>query len=161
MVHKTNAARQLDSAKIPYEIAVYEVDESDLSAVSVAKKCGVKIEQIYKTIVCECEPRGYVVACIQGDLELDLKALAATSAHKRCELLALKDLEKITGYIRGGCSPIAMKKPFDTFLDARALKQDKIYISAGVRGKQLILSPQSLIDTFKLKVANIARQVNK
>ena len=159
MIHKTNAARQLDINKITYEMVAYEVNESDLSAQNVAKKCGVKIEQIYKTIVCECEPNGYVVACIQGDLELDLKALASVSGYKRCKLLALKELEKITGYVRGGCSPLAMKKTFATFFDERILNQEKIYVSAGVRGKQLIVEPNLLILATKAKVVKIAREV--
>ena len=91
MVHKTNAARFLDGKHIPYELVEYEVDESDLSAVHVAAVCGEQIEKIYKTIVCECEPRGYVVACIQGDLSLNLKALARLSGHKKCELLNLRE----------------------------------------------------------------------
>lgn len=158
MIHKTNAARFLDTKKIEYELVEYEVDESDLSAVSVAKKCGQNIEQIYKTIVCECEPKGYVVACIQGDLNLDLKALAKLSGHKRCELINLRDLEKITGYIRGGCSPIAMKKPFATFFDERATRQNFIYVSAGVRGKQIKIKPCELIAAICAKTGDIARE---
>lgn len=157
MIHKTNAARILDIKSVEYELFEYEVDEGDLSAVSVALKCGADITQVYKTIVCECEPRGFVVACIQGDLSLDLKALARASGHKRCELLNLKDLEKITGYIRGGCSPIGMKKTFDTFIDERALNQNFIYISAGVRGKQLRLNPCDLIEAVSMKIALIAK----
>ncbi|MGB2552610.1 Cys-tRNA(Pro) deacylase [Campylobacter sp. MOP51] len=157
MIHKTNAARILDGKSVEYELFEYEVDESDLSAVSVALKCRADITQVYKTIVCECEPRGFVVACIQGNLSLDLKALARASGHKRCELLNLKDLEKITGYIRGGCSPIGMKKTFDTFIDERALNQNFIYISAGVRGKQLRLNPFDLIEAVGMKIALIAK----
>lgn len=157
MIHKTNAARILDGKSVEYELFEYEVDEGDLSAVSVALKCGADITQVYKTIVCECEPRGFVVACIQGNLSLDLKALARASGHKRCELLNLKDLEKITGYIRGGCSPIGMKKTFDTFIDERALNQNFIYISAGVRGKQLRLNPCDLIEAVGMKISLIAK----
>lgn len=156
MAHKTNAARFLDGKNIPYELVEYEVDESDLSAVHVAAVCGEQIEKIYKTIVCECEPRGYVVACIQGDLSLNLKALARLSGHKKCELLNLRELEKVTGYIRGGCSPIAMKKAFETFFDERILKQDYIYVSAGVRGKQIKITPQSLIEAISAKLGDVA-----
>lgn len=157
MIHKTNAARFLDAKNIAYELCEYEVDENDLSAVSVALKCGADITQIYKTIVCECEPKGFVVACIQGDLSLDLKALARASGHKRCELLNLRELEKVTGYIRGGCSPIAMKKAFDIFIDEQALQQEFIYISAGVRGKQLRLKPSEFIEAMGVRLAAIAK----
>ncbi|WP_169975046.1 MULTISPECIES: Cys-tRNA(Pro) deacylase [unclassified Campylobacter] len=155
MIHKTNAARFLDSKKIEYELIEYDVDESDLSAVNVASKCNIDIEKIYKTIVCECEPKGFVVACIQGDLSLNLKALAKLSGHKRCELLNLRDLEKVTGYIRGGCSPISMKKSFDTFFDNRVLNQDFIYISAGVRGKQIKINPLKLINAINAKTGDL------
>ncbi|QCD52744.1 Cys-tRNA(Pro) deacylase [Campylobacter sp. RM16192] len=155
MIHKTNAARFLDSRKIEYELIEYDVDESDLSAVNVASKCNIDIEKIYKTIVCECEPKGFVVACIQGDLSLNLKALAKLSGYKRCELLNLRDLEKVTGYIRGGCSPISMKKSFDTFFDNRVLNQDFIYISAGVRGKQIKINPLKLINAINAKTGDL------
>ncbi|MCR4942828.1 MAG: Cys-tRNA(Pro) deacylase [Campylobacter sp.] len=156
---KTNAARILDALGISYEIFEYEVDENDLSAVHVALTCKQDISKIYKTIVCEVLPREFVVACIQGDLELDLKALASVSGHKKCELLPLKSLEKTTGYIRGGCSPLAMKKAFATFIDELALKQDKIFVSAGVRGKQLCLDPKDLAKATKAKFAKISRQI--
>lgn len=157
MIHKTNAARFLDTKKISYELFEYEFDEADLSAISVAKKCGVSIDKIYKTIVCECEPKGFVVACIQGDLSLDLKALALVSNHKRCELLNLKELEKITGYIRGGCSPLAMKKSYKTFFDDRILGQNFIYVSAGIRGKQIKISPNDLILATNAIICKIAK----
>ncbi|KEA46305.1 cysteinyl-tRNA(Pro) deacylase [Campylobacter mucosalis] len=158
-IHKTNAARVLDGLKISYELLEYDVDESDLSAVHLAKITGVDIAKIYKTIVCEVGTREYIVACIQGDLELDLKALANVSGHKRCELLALKELEKVTGYIRGGCSPLAMKKQFATFIDERALSQDKILISAGVRGKQICINPNDLASATSAKFKSIARVI--
>ncbi|CAD7287249.1 Cys-tRNA(Pro) deacylase [Campylobacter suis] len=156
-IHKTNAARALDRLKISYDMFEYEVNESDLSAIHLAQTTGIGIEKIYKTIVCEVGTREYIVACIQGDLELDLKALASVSGHKRCELLTLKELEKTTGYIRGGCSPIAMKKRFATFIDERALLQKQILISAGVRGKQLCLAPHDLACAVNAKFAPIAR----
>ncbi|MGH1601370.1 Cys-tRNA(Pro) deacylase [Campylobacter majalis] len=156
-VHKTNAARALDRLKIEYEILEYEVDESDLSALHVANSTGKDIRYIYKTIVCECEPKCYIVACVQGDLELDLKALAKASGAKRCELINLKDLEKITGYIRGGCSPLAMKKQFDTYIDDRALELEYIIVSAGVRGKQLKLGVNDLLKASGGKTALITR----
>lgn len=156
MIHKTNAARFLDGKNTPYELVEYEADESDLGAVHVAAVCGEEIEKIYKTIVCECEPGGYIVACIQGDLSLNLKALARLSGHKKCELLNLKKLEKVTGYIRGGCSPIAMKKAYETFFDERILKQEYVYVSAGVRGKQIKIAPRSLIEVVGAKLGDVA-----
>ena len=157
MTHKTNAARALDKLKINYEILEYEVDLNDLSALHVAASTKQDIKQIYKTIVCECEPKNFVVACLQGDLELDLKALAHACGAKRCELINLKDLEKITGYIRGGCSPLAMKKHFATFIDERAIEQEYVLVSAGVRGKQIKIAPNDLLKACEASFANIAR----
>ncbi|BCX78906.1 Cys-tRNA(Pro) deacylase [Campylobacter sp. 19-13652] len=155
-IQKTNAARELDRLKIVYEMHEYEVDESDLSAVHVASVVGKDIAMVYKTIVCQSDDK-YVVACLRGDLELDLKALAVAAGLKRCSLLALKDLERVTGYIRGGCSPLAMKKHFSTFIDERALKMDKILISAGVRGKQIELCVKDLALATRASFAGIAR----
>ncbi|MCD8213183.1 MAG: Cys-tRNA(Pro) deacylase [Campylobacter sp.] len=157
MIHKTNAARLLDKLKIAYELVEYEVDENDLSALHVASSTRQDIKNIYKTIVCACEPKNFIVACLQGDLELDLKALAHVAGVKRCELINLKDLEKITGYIRGGCSPLAMKKSYLTFIDERAHELDFVYVSAGIRGKQLKLSPIDLANSCQASFANIAR----
>ena len=157
MIHKTNAARALDKLKINYEILEYEVDLNDLSAVHVAASTKQDIKQIYKTIVCQCEPKNFVVACLQGDLELDLKALAHACGAKRCELINLKDLEKITGYIRGGCSPLAMKKHFATFIDERASEQEYVLVSAGVRGKQIKIAPNDLLKACEADYADIAR----
>ena len=159
MIHKTNAARALDKLKINYEILEYEVDLNDLSALHVAASTKQDIKQIYKTIVCECEPKNFVVACLQGDLELDLKALAHACGAKRCELINLKDLEKITGYIRGGCSPLAMKKHFATFIDERANEQEYVLVSAGVRGKQIKIAPNDLLKACEASYADIARLV--
>lgn len=158
-IQKTNAARELDRLKIDYSMQEYEVDESDLSATHVAKSLNQDIKNVYKTIVCEADGT-HIVACIQGDLELDLKALAACAGLKRCSLLPLKDLEKTTGYIRGGCSPLAMKKKFKTFIDDRATAIEKIIISAGVRGKQLVLSPKDLIKATNASLAKIAKEVS-
>ena len=157
MIHKTNADRLLDKLKIDYEILEYEVDLNDLSAVHVAASTKQDIKQIYKTIVCQCEPKNFVVACLQGDLELDLKALAHACGAKRCELINLKDLEKITGYIRGGCSPLAMKKHFATFIDERAGEQEYVLVSAGVRGKQIKIAPNDLLKACEADYADIAR----
>lgn len=155
-IQKTNAARELDRLKIAYQMYEYDVDESDLSAVHVANTICKDIAMVYKTIVCQADDR-YVVACIQGDLELDLKALASVAGYKRCSLLAIKDLDKITGYIRGGCSPLAMKKHFATFIDERATALEKIIISAGIRGKQIELNPMDLAIATGASFARIAR----
>lgn len=155
-IHKTNAARALDKAKIDYELLTYEVDENDLSAIHVAKTTNQDIKMVYKTIVCECD-NDFVVGCIRGDLELDLKALARVSGHKKCELLALSKLEKVTGYIRGGCSPIAMKKSFKTFIDKKALECEKILVSAGIRGKQILIKPNDLANFLNAKFEDISQ----
>ena len=155
-IHKTNAARELDKAGIKYEILEYEVDINDLSATHVASSTGQDIAMIYKTIVCVGD-HGHLVACLQGDLELDLKALASASGNKSCELLPLKELENLTGYVRGGCSPLAMKKRFATFIDDRALGREKILISAGIRGEQLCLAPNDLAKIANAKFVKIAR----
>lgn len=155
-IHKTNAARELDKAGIKYEILEYEVDLNDLSATHVASSTGQDIAIIYKTIVCVGD-HGHLVACLQGDLELDLKALALASGNKSCELLPLKELENLTGYVRGGCSPLAMKKRFATFIDDRALSREKILISAGIRGEQLCLAPNDLAKAVGARFVKISR----
>lgn len=157
MIHKTNAARVLDRLKIAYDLVEYEVDENDLSATHVAHSAGLDIRFVYKTIVCVCVPQKYVVGVIRGDAELDLKALAGACGAKRAELINLRDLEKLTGYIRGGCSPIAMKKQFETFIDDEAQNLDYILVSAGVRGKQLKLAPNDLIKAINARFAKIIR----
>lgn len=142
---KTNAMRILDSKKIDYSIREYEVNENDLGAVAVAAKTGVDIDRIYKTLVLSGDRSGYIVACIPGAAELNLKALAKVSGNKRVEMIPMKDLERITGYIRGGCSPVGMKKGLPTFLDAEADIHERIVISGGRRGVQIELSPKDLI----------------
>lgn len=143
MSHKTNAARFLDELGIDYELKSYKVDPERIDAVHIAEDAGLDITQVYKTIVCKADNE-FVVACLQGDLSLNLKELAKIAGAKRCELIAIKDLPKITGYIRGGCSPLAMKRKFRTFIDNKALLNDKIYISAGIRGLQIFLSSKDL-----------------
>lgn len=154
-VAKTNAARILDSLNITYEILTYEVDGSALDAISVANKLKQNIDQIYKTIVCKTA-NSFIVACIAGDLKLNLKYLASVAKVKSCELIDLRDLEKITGYIRGGCSPIGMKKEFMTFIDDRVLSQDFVFISAGIRGKQLRIKTEDLIKACKANVCKLS-----
>ena len=154
---KTNAARILDRLGIDYELKEYEVDESDLSAVHVAASVGMPIERVYKTLVARGDKNGIVMAVIQGDLELDLKALAAASGNKRVEMVHLKEVFALTGYIRGGCSPLGAKKDYPVYLDERARAQETIAISAGKRGEQIILKPDDLVSATAATVAQIAR----
>ena len=155
-IEKTNAARLLDRAKIAYELVPYEVDENDLAATHVAESLGEPIERVYKTLVLKGDRNGHFVCIVQGDKEVDLKAAAKVSGNKKCDLIAMKELLPTTGYIRGGCTPIGMKKPFPTFIDESALSYDYIYISAGQRGIQLKLSPTDLIAYVKATVATIS-----
>ncbi|MBQ6243655.1 MAG: Cys-tRNA(Pro) deacylase [Bacteroidales bacterium] len=143
---KTNAARLLDAAGIHYELIPYEYTEEDLSAQHVAAELGEDIDQVFKTLVLRGDRTGCFVCVIPGDFEVDLKVAARISGNKSCEMLHLKELLPTTGYIRGGCSPIGMKKPLPTFVHESALLYDYIYISAGQRGLQLKLSPRDLID---------------
>ncbi len=142
---KTNAARLLDAAGIHYELIPYEYTEDDLSAQHVAAQLGEDIDQVFKTLVLRGDRTGCFVCVIPGDFEVDLKVAARISGNKSCEMLHLKELLPTTGYIRGGCSPIGMKKPLPTFVHESALLYDYIYISAGQRGLQLKLSPRDLI----------------
>ena len=152
---KTNAARILDKFGISYEVKTYEVEEEDLSAVHVAKTAGLKIESIYKTLVARGDKTGVIMAVIGGGEKLNLKALAKASGNKSVEMISLKELQPLTGYIRGGCSPLGAKKNYPVFLDKWALEQEKISISAGLRGMQLILSPTDLIKATNATTAEI------
>ena len=143
---KTNAARLLDAAGIAYELIPYEYTEDDLSAQHVAAELGEDIDRVFKTLVLRGDRNGLFVCVIPGDFEVDLKLAARISANKSCEMLHLKELLPSTGYIRGGCSPIGMKKQYPTFIHESALLYDFIYISAGVRGLQFKIAPQDLID---------------
>lgn len=142
---KTNTIRQLEKAKIPFRTMEYEVDESDLSGVHVAAQLGQPVEQVFKTLVLKGEKKGYLVCCIPAAKELDLKKAAKAAGEKKVELLPVKELLPVTGYIRGGCSPVGMKKRFQTFLDETALLYPEIAVSAGIRGGQILLVPSSLI----------------
>jgi Cys-tRNA(Pro)/Cys-tRNA(Cys) deacylase len=146
MVSKTNAARLLDATGVSYELVPYEVDENNLAADHVAEQLGEDIEQVFKTLVLRGDKSGFFVCVIPGNFEVDLKVAARISGNKNCEMLHVKELLPTTGYIRGGCSPIGMKKPFPTFIHESALLYDYIYVSAGVRGLQLKIAPQDLID---------------
>lgn len=144
-INKTNAARLLDRAKIAYELIPYEVDENDLAAVHVAEQLGEDIAQVFKTLVLRGDRSGLLVCVIPGDGEVDLKKAARASGNKSVEMLHLKELLPATGYIRGGCSPIGMKKPFPTYIHSSCLGFGFIYISAGVRGLQIKIAPDDLV----------------
>lgn len=159
MAQKTNAARILDQAKIGYELKEYAVDESDLSAINVAHKMGFPIEQVYKTLVARGDKTGVLLACIQGDHELNLKALASLSGNKKVEVVTLKEVQPLTGYIRGGVSPIGTKKKYPVFIDAIITEQESISISAGMRGLQVILRPQDLINVTQAQLGPISNPV--
>ncbi len=145
MKSKTNAMRRLDAAKIAYEVLEYEVDENDLSGTHVADKVGLAHEIVFKTLVAKGDKTGFVVFCIPVDGELDLKLAARETGNKRIEMLPVKELLPTTGYIRGGCSPIGMKKKFPTFVDESVRMHEKITVSAGVRGAQLLLTVRALL----------------
>ena len=142
---KTNAARILDSQGIKYELLEYEVDESDLSAVAVAEKLNQNIDQVFKTLVLRGDKSGIFVCIIPGAEELDLKKAAQLSGNKSAAMIPMKDILNVTGYIRGGCSPIGMKKNYPTFIDESCLLYDYIFVSAGIRGLQLKIEPEDLI----------------
>lgn len=138
---KTNAARQLDALGIEYEIREYVVDESDLSAESVARKVGMPPEQVFKTLVAKGDRNGVCFAVIPGDVQLDLKALARLSSDRKIDTVPLKDVQPLTGYIRGGVTALAAKKAYPVYVDETIELFDSISISAGIRGAQLILAP--------------------
>lgn len=151
-INKTNAARLLDKAKISYELIPYEVDENDLSAIHVAANLGENIEQVFKTLVLHGDKHGHFVCVIPGEHEVDLKLAAKASGNKKCDLIPMKELLPLTGYIRGGCTPIGMKKPFPTYIHKSCLDYPYIYISAGQRGLQLKLNPNDLIREVRAEV---------
>ncbi len=152
---KTNAIRILESLKIGFDIFEYEVDESDLSAQSVAAKLGQDIEAVFKTLVLRTD-RGEVFVCvIPGNSELDLKKAAKASGSKKCDLVPMKEILALTGYIRGGCSPIGMKKNYPVYIDETCILHERMYVSAGVRGMQVHLSPGDLIETVSAEIADL------
>ncbi len=143
--HKTNAARLLDKAGISYELVPYTVDENDLSAAHLAEQLGEDLEQVFKTLVLRGDKNGHFVCVIPGGDEVDLKKAARASGNKSCALIPMKDLLPLTGYMRGGCSPIGMKKHFPTFLHETAERHTAVYVSAGLRGLQFKVAPADLI----------------
>lgn len=152
---KTNAARILDGLKIPYELREYEVDENDLSAINVANKLSLPADQVFKTLVLQGDKTGIVVACIPGDSELDLKALAVISGNKKTEMVNIKDLLQLTGYIRGGCSPIGLKKAYPVYLHESAKDFPFICISAGIRGCQVLIAADDVVKGVKAHYCSI------
>jgi len=144
-IKKTNAARILDELHISYELKTYPVDEDHLDAVHVAKEVGMPPEQVFKTLCVRGDKTGVVFAVIPGNGELDLKALARVSGNKRCELVHLKEVLPLTGYIRGGCSPLGAKKNYPVFMDESCQLFDRIAISAGMRGMQILAAPEDLV----------------
>ncbi len=143
-MNKTNAVRLLEAAGISFKTAEYAVDESDLSGIHAAEMLGLPAEQVFKTLVLKGDKSGYFVCCIPVAEELDLKKAAKISGNKKCEMLHVKDLLCVTGYVRGGCSPVGMKKKFPTYIDETAVLFDEIAVSAGARGMQVILNPEAL-----------------
>ena len=157
-IDKTNAARLLDRAKIGYELIPYTVDEDNLAATHVAEELGEDIATVFKTLVLHGERSGYFLCVIPGDCEVDLKAAARASGNKKADLIPMKELLGVTGYIRGGCSPVGMKKAFPTFFHSSAALHDRIYISAGVRGLQLRLSPADLAAFTGARLCELVRR---
>lgn len=155
---KTNVMRLLDGAKIAYRTAEYAYDENDLSGMHAAAAVGMPPERIFKTLVARGEKRGYLVFCIPVCCELDLKKAAKAAGDKKVELIHVKELLPLTGYVRGGCSPIGMKKRFPTFLDETAELYDTIGVSAGCRGCQLLLAPQALIDYVNPSLCDLTQE---
>ena len=142
---KTNACRLLDKAGIDYELIGYEVDESNLAADHVADSLGEDINRVWKTIVLKGERKGYFVCVVPGNKEIDLKKAAKAIGDKKADLIAMKDLLPLTGYIRGGCSPVGMKKKFPTFFHKTATDYDTVFVSGGQRGLQIKISSEKLI----------------
>ena len=145
-IQKTNAARLLEQAGIPFELIPYDVDENDLAASHIAEQLNEPLEMVFKTLVLRGDRNGLFVCVMPGDMEVDLKVAARISGNKSAAMIHLKELLPETGYIRGGCSPVGMKKPLPTFFHESALLYDYIYVSAGVRGLQFKINPEDLID---------------
>lgn len=156
-VSKTNAARILEGLGIPYELQTANVDENDLSAITMAHNLGVDPACVFKTLVAKGDKTGVLMACIPAAAELDLKALAAASGNKHVEMVPLKDVRPLTGYMRGGCSPLGAKKAYPVFVDENAILHENIFVSAGQRGVQLRLTPDDLLRAVEGQYAPVAR----
>lgn len=153
--NKTNAARILDQQKIKYDLIPYEVDENDLGAQHIADQLGEDINQVFKTLVLHGDKSGYFVCVIPGAEEVDLKKAAKATENKKCDLIPMKELLPLTGYIRGGCSPVGMKKAFPTFFHTTVESFEFVYVSAGVRGLQFKIAPQDLIKVSRGQVCDL------
>lgn len=156
---KTNAARLLDQHKIAYELIPYAVDENDLGARHIADQLGEDIAQVFKTMVLHGDRSGHFVCVIPGAEEVDLKKAAKITGNKKCDLIPMKELLPLTGYIRGGCSPIGMKKALPTYIHSSIEKQSQIYVSAGMRGLQLKMDPHDLIGITKATLCDLTTTV--
>jgi len=154
---KTNAARLLDKLGIAYEIRTYEVDPDDLTAISVARKIGMPIEQVFKTLLTHTSDGEHLFAVIPGGDELDLKKLAVAAGSRKAELAALKEVEPLTGYIRGGVTVLAARKPFRAFADETIELFDRVSVSAGQRGQQIVLSPADYLRATEATLADLTK----
>lgn len=154
-IQKTNAARLLDRAKVAYELIPYEVDENNLAATHIAEQLGEDIAGVFKTIVLTAGPGQFFVCVVPGDAEIDLKKAAKVAGYKKVDLIPMKELLPLTGYIRGGCSPVGMKKPFPTYFHSSVLDHPYIYVSAGVRGLQFKIAPAALVEYVGATVADL------
>ncbi|MDF9412261.1 Cys-tRNA(Pro) deacylase [Brevibacillus laterosporus] len=155
MSNKTNACRLLDKHKVPYTVHEYEWDEEHLNAKHVAQQVDLQVEQVFKTLVLRGDKTGVIMACIPAHKELHLKLLAAVSKNKKVEMVPMKEILELTGYIRGGCSPLGTKKNYPLFIDESALSLQLISISAGKRGLQIFLNPVDLIKVSKATSASL------
>jgi Cys-tRNA(Pro)/Cys-tRNA(Cys) deacylase len=154
---KTNAARLLDTLNIRYELRTYAVDPDDLSAVRVAEKVGLPPGQLFKTLVCRGDRTGVCLAVVPADRELDLKALARARGDRRCDTVPLKEVQPLTGYVRGGVTALAGKKDYPVVLDTSAMQWPVISISAGIRGAQLLLAPADYQRVTRASIADVSR----
>jgi len=158
---KTIAARMLDQLKIDYELRAYEVSEDELDAVSVARKVNMPPEATFKTLVARGDKTGVMLACVPGDAELDFKKLAAATGDKKVEMVAVKEIQSLTGYIRGGVSPLGSKKKYPLYIDRSAFDHERVSISAGRRGLQMILAPRDLQRAANAIIADLAKPALK
>lgn len=154
---KTNASRLLEAAGVEFKLVPYTVDPDNLAADHVAAELGEDINRVFKTLVLKGERTGYFVCVVPGNREVDLKKAAKAAGDKKADLIPMKELLPVTGYIRGGCSPVGMKKAFPTFFHSSATEHDTIYVSAGVRGLQIEINPKALISYVGASVADIAQ----
>ena len=160
-VHKTNAVRYLESLGISYEIRDYEVDPEEFSAIVVAEKVGLPPEQVFKTLLCVTSDKEHVFAVVPGDAELDFKKLAAAAGARRAEMASLKDVQPLTGYVRGGVTVFGAKKDFPVYVDETLELFDRISVSAGTRGVQVLLSPADYLRASKGKVADLSKDARQ